>query len=116
KLQRSTLIWTICTNKRCGPLQEQLAEEFARQLPDEAFHLQIKKRSENVGRVQAGVFDDVVNGSRLVGTEEGVNLLTAAGQGSGNQQIALQGLRLFGFSESGTDRCWQLFDDVVGIG
>jgi hypothetical protein len=34
-------------------LQQDLAELFARQLPDDAFHLQVKERSQNLGRVQA---------------------------------------------------------------
>jgi hypothetical protein len=34
-------------------LQQDFAERFARQLPDDAFHLQIKERSQNLERVQA---------------------------------------------------------------
>jgi hypothetical protein len=34
-------------------LQQAFAELFTRQLPDDAFHLQIKERSQNLGRVQA---------------------------------------------------------------
>jgi hypothetical protein len=51
-------------NKSAASLEKDHAEELARKLPDEAFHLLIKKRSENAGRVQAGVFHDVVNRSR----------------------------------------------------
>jgi hypothetical protein len=48
-------------NKSAASLEKDHAKELARKLPDEAFHLQIKKPSENAGRVQAGVFHDVVN-------------------------------------------------------
>jgi len=34
-------------------LQQDFAELFARQPPDDAFHLQAKERSQNLGRVQA---------------------------------------------------------------
>jgi hypothetical protein len=34
-------------------LQQDFAELFARQLPDDAFHVQVKERSQNLGRVQA---------------------------------------------------------------
>jgi hypothetical protein len=34
-------------------LQQDFAELFARQLPDDAFNLQVKQRSQNLGRVQA---------------------------------------------------------------
>jgi len=34
-------------------LQKNLAEQFSRRLPDNPFHLQIKKRSQNLPRVQA---------------------------------------------------------------
>jgi hypothetical protein len=34
---------------------------FARQLPDHAFHLQVKKRSQNLARVQAGIFHQFIN-------------------------------------------------------
>ena len=43
------------------PLKQYLTESFAGRLPDDAFHLQIEKRSENFGRVQAGTFDDFVD-------------------------------------------------------
>ena len=33
-------------------LQQDFAEMFVRQLPDDAFHLQGKERSQNLGRVQ----------------------------------------------------------------
>jgi hypothetical protein len=58
-------------------------------LPDEAFHLLFKKRSENVARVQAGVFHDVVNWFRLIGAELRVDLLAAAGKRGGDEQAAL---------------------------
>ena len=34
-------------------LQQAFAEPFTRQLPDDAFRLQVKERSQNLGRVQA---------------------------------------------------------------
>jgi hypothetical protein len=49
------------------PLQQDFAELLAWQLPDDTFHLQIKKRSQNFGRVQAGMFHDVINVHRLLG-------------------------------------------------
>ena len=50
-------------------------------LPDHAFHLQIKKRSQNFGRVQAGPFHEVINVHRLVGVEQVILflLLTRSG-------------------------------------
>ena len=38
-----------------------LRELLAGQLSNDPFHLQIKKRSQNLGRVQAGSFHDVIN-------------------------------------------------------
>jgi hypothetical protein len=37
-------------------LQQDFAELFAGQLPDDAFHLHVKERSQNLGRVQAYAF------------------------------------------------------------
>jgi len=37
--------------------------------------------------VQAGAFDDVVDGARFIGTEPRVNFLAAAGEGFGDDQI-----------------------------
>ena len=91
----------ICGPLRHAKLQKHLAEELARKLTDEPLHLQIKKRSENVGGVQAGVFRDVVNRSRLVGTEGGVDFLAAVGEGRGDEQIALLSFGLFSFGEGG---------------
>ena len=34
-------------------LQQDFAELFARQPPDDAFHPRVRKRSQNLGRVQA---------------------------------------------------------------
>jgi len=48
--------WMRVPRLRCKPyllLQQDFAELFARQLPDDAFHLQVKQRSQNLGRVQA---------------------------------------------------------------
>ena len=47
-------------------LQQDFAELFPRQLPDDAFHLQIRKRNQNFKRVQAGPFDGVINVHRFV--------------------------------------------------
>jgi hypothetical protein len=47
---------------------------LARRLPHEAFHFQIKKRSENLGRVQAGSFDDVIHVHGFVGAVQFVKL------------------------------------------
>jgi hypothetical protein len=52
------------------PLQQDFAELLAGQLPDDALHLQIKKRSQNFRRVQARAFHDVINMHRLLGTEQ----------------------------------------------
>jgi hypothetical protein len=43
------------------PLQQDFAELLPRHLPDDAFHLQIKERSQNFGRIQAGAFHNVIN-------------------------------------------------------
>jgi hypothetical protein len=42
------------------PLPQDFAELLSRQLPDAAFHLQIKKRSQNFRRVQAGAFHNII--------------------------------------------------------
>ncbi len=55
------------------PLQQDFAELLSRQLPDDAFHLQIKERSQNFGRIQAGAFHNIINVHRLLGA----NLLNA---------------------------------------
>jgi hypothetical protein len=60
------------------PLQQDFAELLPRQLPDDPLHLQIEKRSENFGRVQAGAFHDVVNVHRLVHAQQFVELLLGA--------------------------------------
>jgi hypothetical protein len=41
--------------------------------PDDAFHLQIKKVSQNAAGIQPSVFDEVVNVARLLGAKYGVN-------------------------------------------
>jgi hypothetical protein len=48
------------------PLQQDFAELLRRQLPDDAFHLQIKERSQNFGRIQAGAFHNIVNMYRFL--------------------------------------------------
>jgi hypothetical protein len=93
-----------------------LLQELTRKLPDEAFHLQIKKRSENIERVQAGVFHDIVNRSRLGRTQESENPLTVAGEPGGDQQVALLRVRLLGFGRGGLDRCGPQFDHVLRVG
>src|ERR1700722_20343608 len=57
-------------------LKQYLTELLAGRLPDAAFHLQIEKRSYNLGRVQAGSYDDVVDVRGFVGTEEFVGLFS----------------------------------------
>jgi hypothetical protein len=57
------------------PLKQHFAELLPWRLPHDAFHFQIKKRSENLGRVQAGSFDDVVNVFGFLGAEEFVDLI-----------------------------------------
>jgi len=90
-------------------LQQDFAELFARQLPDDAFHLQVKERSQNLGRVQAGAFHDVVDGLRFVCAEQFVQLfLRAIEQGSG-QQVSLLGFGLLGLDKCRADGCGQLF-------
>jgi hypothetical protein len=58
------------------PLQQDFAELLARQLPDNAFHLQIEERSQNFGRVQAGAFHDVIDVHWRVRAEQFVELLS----------------------------------------
>jgi hypothetical protein len=55
-----------------GFLQQQLTDLLARQLPDDAFHLQIKKVSQNVAGIQPTVFDEVVNMTWLLGAQYGI--------------------------------------------
>jgi hypothetical protein len=71
---------------------------FPRQLPHHVFHLQLKQRSQNFGRVQAAGFDDVINMPRVLGVEEAVDFFSRAGEGRGDQQIALFGFGGFGLS------------------
>ena len=58
-------------------LEQNLAELLAGELPNDAFHLQIEQRSQNLGRVQGGAFDDVVDGAGVVHAEQVVNLFLA---------------------------------------
>jgi hypothetical protein len=67
------------------PLQQDFAELLARQLPDDAFHLQIKERSQNFGRIQAGAFHDIINVHWLLGAEQLVELFLLAIQCGGGQ-------------------------------
>jgi hypothetical protein len=85
-------------------------------LPNGTSHLQIKKRSENFGRVQVGTFDDVINVYGFVGAEEFVKLLFEGIEGSRDQEISLSGFELFGFYESGADGSGEFFDYVFGVG
>src|SRR5713226_2421418 len=97
-------------------LQQDFAELFARQLPDDAFHLQVKERSQNLGRVQARVFHDVVNGLWFVCAEQFVQLFLRAIERGSGQQISLFGFGLLGLDECRADGCWQLFNHVIGVG
>jgi hypothetical protein len=56
-------------------LQQDLTELLSGQLPDDAFHLQGKKGSQNVAGIQPGVFYDFVNMPWFLGAECVVNLL-----------------------------------------
>src|SRR5580658_1824464 len=85
-------------------LKQYLTEAFAGRLPDDAFHLQVKKRSENFGRVQAGTLDDVVDVGGFVGAEKVVELFFDRVEGGGDEEISLLGFGLFGFDEGGADR------------
>src|SRR5580658_281431 len=85
------------------PLKQHFAVLLSRRLPDDAFHLQIEKRSENFGRVQAGTFDKVVDVRGFVGTEEFVELFFRGIEGRRDQEISLFGFGLFGFYEGGAD-------------
>ena len=67
------------------PLQQDFAELLARQLPDDTFHLQIKERSQNFGRIQAGAFHNIINVHRLLGAEQLVELFLRAIQCGGGQ-------------------------------
>jgi len=60
------------------PLQQDFAELLSRQLPDDAFHLQIKKRSQNFGRIQTGAFHNIINVHRLLGAEQLAELFLRA--------------------------------------
>ena len=56
-------------------LQEDLRKLLAGQLSYDPFHLQVEKRSQNLRRVQAGSFHDVINMHWLVGGEDCVDFL-----------------------------------------
>jgi hypothetical protein len=66
-------------------LQQDFAELFAGQLPDDPFHLQVEERSQNFGRVQAGAFHDVIDVHWRVRAEQFVELLLRAIERSGSQ-------------------------------
>jgi hypothetical protein len=51
-------------------LQQYLTKPFARQLPDDAFHLQVKERSQNFAEIQPRRFDKLVNMPWFLGTEQ----------------------------------------------
>jgi hypothetical protein len=48
-------------------LQQNLGELLSRQLPYDAFHLQVKKGSQNFVGIQPGRFNNVVNMTGLFG-------------------------------------------------
>src|SRR5260370_24793675 len=81
------------------PLQQDFAELLSRQLPDDAFHLQIKERSQNFGRIPAGAFHDVMNVHRLLGAERLVQLFLPTIQPGGGQWDSLLTLRPPGLPE-----------------
>ncbi len=78
------------------PLQQDFAEWLSRQLPDDALQLQIKKRSQNFGRIQAGAFHNIINVHRLLGAEQLEELFLRAIQCSGGQSISLLALKPLG--------------------
>ena len=78
------------------PLQQDFAELLSRQLPDDAFHLQIKERSQNFGRIQAGAFHNIINVHQLLGAEQLEELFLRAIQCSGGQSISLLALKPLG--------------------
>ena len=83
------------------PLQQDFAELLSRQLPDDAFHLQIKERSQNFGRIQAGAFHNIINVHRLLGAEQLVELFLRAIQCGGVRRRANR----FRCSASGRSAC-----------
>src|SRR6266581_2151024 len=95
-------------------LQQDFAELLARQLPNDAFHLQIKERSQNFRRVQAGALHDVINVHRFLGAEQFIEFLLRAVQRGSSQEIPLFGFRFFGLHEGGAHWRGELFDDVFG--
>src|SRR5580704_6122513 len=97
------------------PLKQYLTELFPGRLPDDALHLQIEKRSENLGRVQAGSLDDVVDVHGFVGAEEFVELFFGGIQGSGDEEVSLFGFWVLGFYERGANGRGELFDHVFGV-
>jgi hypothetical protein len=50
-------------------LPKDLGELLPRQLPDDAFHLQVQEGSQNFARIQPSGFDQVVNRSGLFRTQ-----------------------------------------------
>jgi hypothetical protein len=89
---------------------------LARQLPDHAFHLQIKERSQNLRGVQPGLFHDVVNMPRLVGTQQVVDLLLRRVQRRRQQQVPLLGFRLFRLYQRRADWSRKLLDHILPVG
>jgi hypothetical protein len=96
-------------------LRQYLTELLPGRLPHDAFHLQIEKRSENLGRVQAGSLDDVVDVHGFVGTEEFVELFFGGIQRGADEEVSLFGFRLFGFYERGANGRGEFVDDVFCV-
>src|SRR5579859_2221257 len=72
--------------------QQYFTELLSRRLPNDAFHFQIKKRSENFGRVQARSFHDVVNVFGFFSAEQLIEFFFGGIQGRREEQISLFGL------------------------
>jgi hypothetical protein len=51
-------------------LQQNLRKLLSRRLPNDAFHLQVKKGSENLAGIQSSRFNEVVNMHRSVVTQK----------------------------------------------
>jgi len=52
----------------------------------------------------------------LARVELGVDFLAAAGEGGGDEQVALLEFGLFGLGEGGADRRGKLLDDIFAAG
>jgi hypothetical protein len=88
---------------------------FAGQLADHAFHLQVEERSQNLRRVQAGVFHEFVDVAGFFGGQQFVKAFFGRAESGGSQEVALLGFGAFGLYQRGADWGGQLFDHVFGV-